>query len=162
MSIWPVIETNTINSHKGFFLILLWYIYNICIKYVNIFNFTFKCIIFIINCCCSVTKSCPTLQSHWLQHARLPCSSLSLKACSNSGPLSQWCYPHCIKIYYIASLPTTVIQFILHWTISSSALSSPFAFNLSQHQGLFQWVCLHIRWPSIGGSASAAVLPMNI
>ena len=24
---------------------------------------------------------------------------------------------------------------------------SPPAFNLSQHQGLFQWVVLHIRWP---------------
>ena len=37
---------------------------------------------------------------------------------------------------------------------------SPPAFNLSQHQGLFQWVSsLH---PSIGLSASASVLPMNI
>ena len=24
---------------------------------------------------------------------------------------------------------------------------SPFAFNFSQHQGLFQWVGFHIRWP---------------
>ena len=31
----------------------------------------------------------------------------------------------------------------------SQPLSSPFppTFNLSQHQGLFQWVSLHIRWP---------------
>ena len=27
--------------------------------------------------------------------------------------------------------------------------SSPSAFNLSQHQGLFQWVDLHIRWPML-------------
>ena len=29
----------------------------------------------------------------WLQHIRLPCASLSPRACSNSCPLSQWCYP---------------------------------------------------------------------
>ena len=28
-----------------------------------------------------------------LQHARLPCPSLSLGVCSNSCPLSQWCHP---------------------------------------------------------------------
>ena len=28
-------------------------------------------------CCCSVTKLCPTLPSHGLQHTRLPCPSLS-------------------------------------------------------------------------------------
>ena len=37
--------------------------------------------------------------------------------------------------------------------------SSPFAFNLSQHQGLFQWVASGGQ--SIGASASASVLPMR-
>ena len=41
----------------------------------------------------SVAKSCPTLWPHGLQHARLPCSSLSPGVCSNSCPLSQWCHP---------------------------------------------------------------------
>ena len=59
-----------------------------------------------------------SLQSHWWQHTRLPCPSLSPGVCSNSCPLSRWCYP----------------------TISSSAAHFSFAFNLSQHQGLFQWV----------------------
>ena len=41
-------------------------------------------------------------------------------------------------------------------------LSSP-AFNLSQHQGLHQWVSSSHQAPKvIGGSASASVLPMNI
>ena len=44
-------------------------------------------------CCCSVTESCPALQSHGLQHARLPCSSLSHGVCSDLCPLSQWCCP---------------------------------------------------------------------
>ena len=39
---------------------------------------------------------------------------------------------------------------------------SPPAFNLSQHQGLFQWVSsLHPVAKVIGVSASASVLPMN-
>jgi len=39
---------------------------------------------------------------------------------------------------------------------------SPPAFSLSQHQSLFQWSVLHIRLATIGVSASATVLPMNI
>ena len=57
-----------------------------------------------------------SLRPHGLQHARPPCPSPTLRACSNSCPSSQWCHP-------------------------SHPLSSPSpAFNLSQHQGLFQWV----------------------
>ena len=59
-----------------------------------------------------------SLQPHGLQHARLPYPSPSRGACSNSCPLNQWCLQP-----------------------SQPLLSpSPLAFNLSQHQGLFQWV----------------------
>ena len=68
-------------------------------------------------CCCSIPKLCPTLWPHGLRHTRLPCPSLSPEVCSNSCPLSQWCY---------LSLPLLP--------------PSLFAFNLSQHQDLFQWV----------------------
>ena len=34
-----------------------------------------------------------SLWPHELQHARLPCPSLSPGVCSNSHPLSQWCHP---------------------------------------------------------------------
>ena len=40
-------------------------------------------------CCCSVAQS----WLHGLHHARLPCPSLSPRACSNSCPLSPWCDP---------------------------------------------------------------------
>ena len=57
----------------------------------------------------------------------------------------------------------------VHWVGDaiqpSHPLSSPSppAFNLSQHQGLFQWVSsLQSGGQSIGVSASASVLPMNI
>ena len=43
---------------------------------------------FLYCCCCSVTKSGPTLQPNWLQLTRLPCPSLSPRVCSNSCPLS--------------------------------------------------------------------------
>ena len=40
---------------------------------------------------------------------------------------------------------------------------SPLALSLSQHQGVFQWAgSLHQVGQSIGASASASVLPMNI
>ena len=54
---------------------------------------------------------------HRLQHARLPCPSLSPGVCSNSCPLSQWCY-----------------------LCSSLSPLSPLALNLSQHHVLFWWV----------------------
>ena len=52
------------------------------------------------------------LQTHGLQHVRLPCPSPSPKVCSNSCPLWPRCHP----------------------TVSSSAL------DFSQRRGLFQWV----------------------
>ena len=44
-------------------------------------------------CCCSVAVVSDSLWSHGLQHARLPCPSLSRRVCSNSCPLSPWCHP---------------------------------------------------------------------
>ena len=59
-------------------------------------------------------------------------------------------------------------QIHIHWISNaiqpSHPLSSPSppAFNLSQHQGLFYELAVHIRWPSFGALASASVLPINI
>ena len=58
------------------------------------------------------------LWPHGLQHIRLPCPSPSPKAYSNWCPLSQWC----------------------HQPSHPWSSPSPPAFNLFQHQGLFQWV----------------------
>ena len=69
----------------------------------------------------SVQFSCSLSNCLWpcgLQQARLPCPSPALRACSNSCP-SNWC---CHPTSYPLSSP------------------SPPAFNLSQHQGLSQWV----------------------
>ena len=81
-------------------------------------------------CCC--------LGLHGLQHARIPCPSLSPWVCSNSCPLSWWCHP----------------------TISSCDASSP-ALNLSQHQDLFLWVSSSLQVAKVL-ELSASVLPVNI
>ena len=62
---------------------------------------------------CSDAQSCPTLQPHGLQLARLPCPSLSPGACSNSCPLSRWCHP---------SMSLSVIPFscLQSWPASGS------------------------------------------
>ena len=82
-----------------------------------------------------------SLWPHGLQHTRLPCPSLSLRVCSNSCPLCHWCYP----------------------TISSSVAlfsSCPQSFLAS---GSFPvgWL-FDSDGQSIGASAWASVLPMNI
>ena len=88
----------------------------------------------------SVAQSCPTLQTHELQHARLPCLSPIPGACSNSCPSSWWC----------------------HSTISSSAV--PFfhlqSFPASGSFPMSQFIASGGQ--SIRVSASASVLPMNI
>ena len=82
-----------------------------------------------------------SLWSHGLQHARLPCLSLTPGAFSNSCPSTG-----------------EAIQ-------PSHPLSSPCppVFNLSQPQGIFQWVrSSHQVAQSIRALASASVYPMNI
>ena len=58
-------------------------------------------------------------------------------------------------------------QTYVHWVSDAIQPSHPLlspspAFNLSQHQGLFKWVCFISGRQSIGVSASASVLPINI
>ena len=89
----------------------------------------------------SVAQSCLTLQPRGLQHARLPCSSPTLRACSNSCPSSQWCHP---------TISSTVIPF-------SSCLQSFPALRSFPRSEFFA-----SGGHSIGVSASALVFPMNI
>ena len=87
---------------------------------------------------CSVVSD--SLRPHGQQHTRLPCPSLSPRVCSNSCPLNWWWHP----------------------TISSSVI--PFSSCLQS----FPSGSLPMGWlfasggPSIGTSASASVLLMNI
>ena len=89
----------------------------------------------------SVAQSCPTLRLHGLQHARFPCPSPTPRACSNSCPSSQWCHP---------TISSSVVPF------SSCPKSFPASGSFPTSQ-LFA-----SGGQSIGASASASVLPMNI
>ena len=82
-----------------------------------------------------------SLWPHGLQHARLPCPSPSPGVFSNTCPLSQWCHP---------TISSSVIPFSSCLQSFPSSGSSPMNhFFASGDQ-------------SIGASASASVLPINI
>ena len=82
-----------------------------------------------------------SLRPQGLQHTRLPCPSSSPGACSNSCPLCQWCHP---------TISSSVVPF-------SSCLQS-FPASGSFPIGQF----FTSGGQSIGASASASVLLMNI
>ena len=82
-----------------------------------------------------------SLKSHGLQHSRLPCPSPTPRACSNSCPLSQWCY---------GTISSSVVLFSSHLQSFPASESFPVSqFFTSGSQ-------------NIGVSASASVLLMNI
>ena len=102
----------------------------------NPFPLLFDC------CCCLVAQSCPTL-----------CDPMD---CSTSS------FP---VLHYLPEVAQSHVQQVSDAIQPSYPLSSPSppAFNLSQHQGLFQWVSAsHQVAKVLGVSVSASVLPMNI
>ena len=80
-------------------------------------------------------------QPHGLQHAMPPCPSPTPRVYSNSCPLSQWCHP---------AISSSVIPF------SSCLTSFPTSGSFQMRQLFASGV------QSIGVSASASVLPINI
>ena len=82
-----------------------------------------------------------SLRPHGLQHTRLPCLLPNPRACSTSCPSSQWYHP---------TISSSVVPF-------SSCLQS-FPASGSFLKGQF----FTSGGQSIGTSASASVLPMNI
>ena len=89
------------------------------------------------DCCCSVAKLCPVLCHRGPQHTRLPCPSLSLRVCSNSCLLSQWCRP-------------TISSSVTPFSSCLQSFSASGSFPVGQ---LFASGCQSIR-----ASASASVL----
>ena len=81
-----------------------------------------------------------SLELHGLQHARLPCPSLSPWVCFNSCPVNQWCY---LTIWS----SDTLFSFCLQSFPASRSFPTSWLFASGVQ--------------SIGVSASASVLPMN-
>ena len=82
-----------------------------------------------------------SLQPHGLQHARIPCPSPTPGACSNSCPSSCWCHP-------------TISYSIVPFSSCLQSFAASGSFPVSQF--------IASGGQSIGVSASASVLPMNI
>jgi len=94
---------------------------------------------YLVQFSCSVMFN--SLWPHGLQHSTLPCPPPIPRACSNSCPLSRWCHP---------TISPSVIPFsscLQSFPASRSFPISPYFASGGQ---------------SIGISASASVLPMNI
>ena len=81
-----------------------------------------------------------SLQPHELQHSRFPCPSPTPRPCSNSCLSSQWCHP----------------------TISFSVILFSSCFQSFPASGSFPVSQFSSGGQSIGVSASASVLPVNI
>ena len=88
---------------------------------------------------CQVVSN--SLRPHGLQHARLPCPSLSPWVCSNSSPWSQWCHP-------------TISSSVTHFSSYPQSFPASGSFPRSQFFASGN--------QSIGASALASVLPVNI
>ena len=82
-----------------------------------------------------------SLWPHGLQHAMLPCPSLSPRVCSNSCPLSQWCHP-------------TILSSVDPFSSCSQSFPASGSFQVSHFFASGS--------QSIGVSASASVLSMSI
>ena len=81
-----------------------------------------------------------SLQPHGLKHTRLPCPSLTPRVCSDSHPLSQWCYLIlcCPLLLLLSIFPSITFSFFpTSWLFTSGGKST-------------------------GASALASVLSMNI
>ena len=102
-------------------------------------------------CCCSVAKLCVTLwRPRGLHNARLPCSSLSPRVCSNSCPLSQWCYQitssSAIFFFCFQSFPASgffsselalCIRWLKYWS---------FSFSISPSNEYSELISFRMNW----------------
>ena len=93
-----------------------------------------------------------SLWPHEMQHTRLPCPSLSPWVYSNSCPLSQWCHPTVSSS--VTSFPPLSPPFPLLSPPSLQSFPASRSFPISWH--------FASSGRSIGASASASVLPINI
>ena len=81
-----------------------------------------------------------SLQPHWLQHSRLPCTSPIHGVYSNSSPVSRWCHP--------------TISSVVPFSSCLQSLPASRFFPMSQF--------FASDGQSIGVSVSASILLMNI
>ena len=116
-------------------IIVFWFLNNMIFMHCMICRLLFSSVQF------SHLVMSNSLQTYGLQHARFPCPSPTTRVYSNSSPLSWWCHP---------TISSSVIP------VSSCLQSFPASGSVQMSQ-LFA-----SGGQSIGVSASASVLPVNI
>ena len=92
-------------------------------------------------CCCCCLVTFDSLWPHGLYHARLPCPSPTPRDCSNSCPFTQWCHLTISSSVFLFS--SCLLSFLASGSFPMSQLFSS-------------------GGQSVGASASASVLPMNV
>ena len=113
---------------------LLWR--NVYLDFLPLFNLVYFILVVIQS-----PSQVQLFETHVLHHARPLCPSPPPEVCQSSCPLHQWWHP----------------------VISSSDTLFSSALNLSQHQGLFQWVsCSHLMIKILEFPLQPSVLQMNI
>ena len=105
----------------------------------KVFTVSGRCAPWVSQFCLSVMSG--SLLPHGLQHARLPCPPPTPRACSNSCPSSHWCHP-------------TISSSVFPFSSCLQSFPASGSFPVSQF--------FTSGGQSIGASASASVLPMNI
>ena len=99
----------------------------------------------------SVAQSCPTLKPYALQHARLPCSSPTPRACSNSCPSSWWCHPTISSSVVpfssdLQSFPASGSIPMRHFFTSGSQSIGSFSFNISPSNEYSELISFRMHW----------------
>ena len=83
-----------------------------------------------------------SLWPHGLQHARLPCPSPTLRACSNSCPSSQWCHPtissSAALFFCLQSFPASG-SFPMSQLLASDGQSFAVSASASEYSGLISF-----------------------
>ena len=102
--------------------------------------------------------SCVSLWPYWLQHTRLLCLPVSPRVCSNSCPLTQWCYiilclpvSFCLQSFpALGSFPMSWLFTSCYKSIAVSASASILSMNIPGWfiLGLTGWISLLSKWLS--------------
>ena len=91
---WGICEYTYRHTHECMYthICIYMYIYTYIYMYTHAYTICIPIYIFFLFFSCQVMSDSDSLRPHGLQHARLPCSLLSLRICLNSCLVSQWCY----------------------------------------------------------------------
>ena len=91
-----------------------------------------------------------SLQPHGLEHARLPCPAPTLRACSNSCPLSRWCHPtissSVVPVSFRCQSFSASGSFLISGFLASVAKYWSFSFSISPSNEYSGLISLRIDW----------------